>query len=253
MSKVFYKPTFTVLHTVGSDLENDISFQKAMWGEGRAIRYENLVRICDEANIDAYSGVAVLGFNQDVKGVVRTIVMPDDDPYTKIPGNVLITNIKCPLVAWAADCCLVALATDDGWVGVLHASVNTLKNGVVDDAVRALREVSTGKITAYVGACAGPCCYEYGEEKAQVDFADYPQFILPNPEPGKVFLDLHGAVVSALEAHDVAVTEFFDDDCRCTICSKDRDGNYLFPSFRRDVDKDGKHVNGQYGIVICRR
>jgi YfiH family protein len=64
----------------------------------------------------------------------------------------------------AADCIPVVLAAR-GAVAALHAGWRGLAAGVLEQGVRALREVGgRGDIAAIVGPCAGACCYEVGEE-----------------------------------------------------------------------------------------
>jgi hypothetical protein len=64
----------------------------------------------------------------------------------------------------AADCVPVALGCR-GAVAMVHAGWRGLAAGVLEEGVRALRELGHGEdITGVVGPCAGPCCYEVGPE-----------------------------------------------------------------------------------------
>ena len=63
-----------------------------------------------------------------------------------------------------ADCLPVALGTD-GAVAMVHAGWRGLAAGVLEEGVRALRELDgDGELAAVIGPGAGPCCYEVGEE-----------------------------------------------------------------------------------------
>jgi polyphenol oxidase len=63
-----------------------------------------------------------------------------------------------------ADCLPVLLASE-GAVAALHAGWRGLAAGVLEEGVRALRELGgAGEIVALVGPGAGPCCYEVGGE-----------------------------------------------------------------------------------------
>jgi YfiH family protein len=63
-----------------------------------------------------------------------------------------------------ADCIPVVLGAS-GAVAALHAGWRGLAAGVLEEGVRALREVGgRGEVVAIVGPCAGACCYEVGEE-----------------------------------------------------------------------------------------
>ena len=241
---------FTIIHTEGASLlEDDTSFQKAAWTQEQKNRcLLNAYRACHGAGISAENRLAALGFNQNDR-TVREIKEPDTELFTKRDGNVLIANsTEVTLIAWASDCCLVALIDDDGdYAAVLHASVNTFKNGIIDQAVKAMHDRGVKSMTAYVGICAGKCCYEYGAEKASEDFAEWPDFIVPSVMPGKVFLDLGGAVRESLRRNEVKVVDIFPN-CACNICARKGDGAYRFFSYRRD-----RPNNGQYALLIHKR
>lgn len=236
---------YVVIHTYGTDVDSDVSFQKGAWDmEKRRKNLENVFSIRE----DWRDNLAVIGFNQDDQTVCY-IEGSDEDVLNKKDGNILITKTKTALMGWAADCCLVALAANDGEiVSVLHASVKTLKNGVVGRAINAVRAAGGTEITAFIGACAGACCYEYGKDQAYVDFADYRNFIIPiDGFDTKVKLDLYGAVKEALCREKVnEIVDLFPKK-RCTICSTIYNGESMFSSYRRE-----KGQNGQYGLVISK-
>jgi copper oxidase (laccase) domain-containing protein len=53
----------------------------------------------------------------------------------------------------------------EGAVAARHAGWRGLAGGVLEEGVRALRELGgAGAIAAVIGPGAGPCCYEVGEE-----------------------------------------------------------------------------------------
>jgi YfiH family protein len=67
-------------------------------------------------------------------------------------------------IVLTADCLPVALGTD-GAVAMVHAGWRGLAAGVLEQGVRALRELGgEGDLVAVIGPAAGPCCYEVGEE-----------------------------------------------------------------------------------------
>jgi polyphenol oxidase len=69
------------------------------------------------------------------------------------------------VMALAADCLPVALGCD-GAVAMVHAGWRGLAAGVLEEGVRALRELGSGEgdVAAVIGPGAGPCCYEVGPE-----------------------------------------------------------------------------------------
>jgi YfiH family protein len=63
-----------------------------------------------------------------------------------------------------ADCLPVALGAE-GAVAMIHAGWRGLAAGVLEEGVRALRELGgDGDLVAVIGPGVGPCCYEVGEE-----------------------------------------------------------------------------------------
>ncbi|MCW3069987.1 MAG: hypothetical protein JWL67_2612 [Solirubrobacterales bacterium] len=63
-----------------------------------------------------------------------------------------------------ADCMPVALGCR-GAVAIVHAGWRGLAAGVLEEGVRALEELAgQQEVVAIIGPCAGPCCYEVGEE-----------------------------------------------------------------------------------------
>jgi YfiH family protein len=82
--------------------------------------------------------------------------VPSDGQATALPG--------VPAIVLTADCLPIALAADSS-VAMLHAGWRGLAAGVMEEGVRALREVGgAGPVRAAVGPGAGVCCYEVGEE-----------------------------------------------------------------------------------------
>jgi polyphenol oxidase len=63
-----------------------------------------------------------------------------------------------------ADCVPVVLAAR-GAVAALHAGWRGMAGGVLEEGMRALRDVGgEGAVEAVIGPCAGFCCYEAGPE-----------------------------------------------------------------------------------------
>jgi YfiH family protein len=67
-------------------------------------------------------------------------------------------------IVLTADCLPIALGTTSA-VAMVHAGWRGLAAGVLEEGVRAVRELGgDGEIVAIVGPGAGPCCYAVGEE-----------------------------------------------------------------------------------------
>lgn len=127
-----------------------------------------------------------------------------------------------------ADCLPVAIAGPGG-VAMVHAGWRGLAGGVLEEGVRAVREVGAGEpLAAVIGPGARGCCYEVGDEVRAA-------FGLPaagRPEP----IDLKAIARERLEragatVHDVGL---------CTM-----HGERLFFSHRADGGVTGR----QAGVV----
>lgn len=130
-----------------------------------------------------------------------------------------------------ADCLPVALAAEvDGGgavVAMTHAGWRGLAAGVLEEAVRALRELgASGPIEAVVGPGAGVCCYEVGVEvHAAFGTADMHR-------RGKN-IDLRAIAEDKLRAAGVAPVAHVD---ACTICDE------RFFSHRRQGNAAGRQA-----------
>jgi YfiH family protein len=112
-----------------------------------------------------------------------------------------------------ADCLPVVLGSE-GAVATLHAGWRGLAAGVLEEGVRAVRELGgEGEIAAVIGPGAGPCCYEVGEEV----HAAFDERSTRGRRSAGRNLDLPGLARERLEAAGVARVE---DVGVCTICDR---------------------------------
>jgi polyphenol oxidase len=158
---------------------------------------------------------------------------PSDDPdvqtaFPEADGQATALRGLAPMVL-VADCVPVAI-TASAALAVLHCGWRGLAGGVVEEGVRAVRELAgDGPLEAAIGPGAGPCCYEVGEE-VHAAFAG----LDPGVHVGRN-LDLKAIVREQLtragvsEVHDVAL---------CTICTEPP----LFFSHRRDNGVTGRQA-----------
>jgi YfiH family protein len=123
-----------------------------------------------------------------------------------------------------ADCLPVLLGAD-GAVAAVHVGWRGLAAGVLEEGVRALRELRCGsEITAVIGPGAGVCCYEVGEEVHRV---------LGGAHRDGARVDLKGIAREQLlragvdEVHDLGL---------CTICDQ------RFFSHRREGGRAGRQA-----------
>lgn len=120
-----------------------------------------------------------------------------------------------------ADCLPVAVAGPGG-VAMLHAGWRGLAGGVLEEGVRALRELGTdGPLAAVIGPGARSCCYEVGDDVRDA-FGE-----------SRSRIDLATIAARRLTASGVGQIE---DVARCTIC----DERYF--SYRREGEAAGRQA-----------
>jgi YfiH family protein len=123
-----------------------------------------------------------------------------------------------------ADCLPVALGCD-GAVAMVHAGWRGLAAGVLEEGVRAVRELGDGdEIVAVVGPGAGACCYEVGEE-VHGAFDDAHRH-------GRN-IDLRAIALDRLQAAGVADVRVV---AACTVCDE------RFFSHRREGARAGRQA-----------
>jgi hypothetical protein len=149
-----------------------------------------------------------------------------DQQLTDADGQATAAGGFAPMVL-VADCLPVVVA-GEGSVAILHVGWRGLASGIVDEGVRAARELSAnGRLEAAIGPGAGPCCYEVSEDVHAI-FAPYG----PSARNG-TNLDLKAVARAQLKRADAAVVH---DVGLCTICGED------FFSHRRDRGTTGRQA-----------
>jgi YfiH family protein len=133
---------------------------------------------------------------------------PADAAVTATPG--------CALAVLTADCAPVALASAEGVLGVAHAGWSGLRAGVLERTVDAMVDLGATVITAVVGPCIRPECYEFGIDDLERVAARVGPEVRATDLSGAPALDLAAgvrAVLSRAGVNDV------DDHGSCTACS----------------------------------
>jgi copper oxidase (laccase) domain-containing protein len=122
-----------------------------------------------------------------------------------------------------ADCLPIVLGSDEA-VAALHVGWRGLAAGVLEEGVRALRDLGGGEISALIGPGAGVCCYEVGEEVHEA---------LGGAHREGARVDLKAIAGDRLRG--VGVAELSDLKL-CTICDR------RFFSHRREGDRAGRQA-----------
>lgn len=156
--------------------------------------------------------------------------IPEYDPATMQPpveADGQATSVAgIGAMVLTADCLPVALGAG-GAVGMVHAGWRGLAAGILEEGVRAVRELGcTGEIVAIIGPGAGPCCYEVGEEVHKA-FGDAHRVESPRNRN----IDLKAIARDRLLAAGVSEVR---DVATCTICDE------RFFSYRREGARAGR-------------
>ena len=130
-----------------------------------------------------------------------------DAAVTAVPG--------CTLAVQVADCAPVALVAD-GVVGVAHAGWRGLAAGVLPATVAAMRALGAGRISAEIGPCIRPACYEFGAEDLDAVAEVLGDHVRATTADGRPALDIPAAVRASLAAAGV---DDVTDGGTCTACS----------------------------------
>ncbi len=167
-----------------------------------------------------------------VRRVTHAGALADDG--THADGQTLTVNGAAAVVL-TADCLAVVVA-GAGAVAVLHAGWRGLAGGILEEGVRALRELGVGgALSAAIGPAAAGCCYEVGPDVRAAFAADG---VLS--ADGKHPIDLKAVAARRLNAAGVSVVH----DCGlCTMCATDPStGGRRFFSHRADGGTTGRQA-----------
>jgi hypothetical protein len=111
-----------------------------------------------------------------------------------------------PLAVFTADCLGVVLAGPAS-VGVAHAGWRGLAAGLLEATVGLMDRVDGPPRTAALGPSIGPCCFEVGDEVAEL----FPEDVATTSW-GTTSVDLAGAAARVLGGIQLS------RDRRCTAC-----------------------------------
>ena len=146
---------------------------------------------------------------------------------------ILVRGPNLPVAVLVADCVPIALA-GAGVAAAIHAGWRGLCAGVIEAAVARAHPdgdaADTGGLSAWIGPCIGPCCFEVGPEVPAHFAAGHPGAPDCSVQVGSsLHFDLRRASAAVLEACGVTVAGEFDVPCtRCDprFFSHRRDGTF---------------------------
>lgn len=162
----------------------------------------------------------------------------DDRPVEGEEGDALVTRRgDVVLAVHTADCAPVALAGATGVIGAVHAGWRGLEAGVVEATVARMVDLGRGPVSAWVGPCIHPCCYEFGADDLARLAGRFGDGVVGRTTAGRDALDLPAAVAAALAAAGVTDVTHHRG---CTGCA----GHWYSHRVRGD--------GARQALVVCR-
>ncbi|MEK6649434.1 MAG: peptidoglycan editing factor PgeF [Bacteroidota bacterium] len=157
-----------------------------------------------------------------------------DRPGVHQSCDALVTqHLDIVLAVSVADCVPILISDRQGTlVAAIHAGWRGSKQHVVANTVGLIRQdqgVMPNDLLAFIGPCAGPCCYEVGAEVSVLFHGETVRQL-----ESRTTLDLAAENRRQLERAGLA-SRNIETDGRCTIC-----GSELFHSYRRDGEASGR-------------
>jgi purine-nucleoside/S-methyl-5'-thioadenosine phosphorylase / adenosine deaminase len=122
----------------------------------------------------------------------------------------------CVLAVRTADCTPVILLGERS-VGVVHVGWRGLLDGIVGSAVRAVEVLGDCPVTAHLGPCIRPGCYEFDGPERDTLIQRFGAELGTTTSWGTPALDLPAGVHAALAEAGVAEVH---DTSGCTACDR---------------------------------
>jgi YfiH family protein len=147
------------------------------------------------------------------------LVVDRPGAFDGVIGDALVTELDDTVLGiWVGDCAPVALVSDTGVVGAVHAGWKGIERGVLQATVATMRRLGCVDIEAVVGPCIHPCCYEFGAADLHRLADLLGGKVVARTSEGAPALDVVAAVRAALGEVGVVL----DDRSACTGCEADR-------------------------------
>jgi polyphenol oxidase len=98
-----------------------------------------------------------------------------------------------------ADCAPVALWTEGGVVGAVHAGWKGLYAGILEKSIEAMRAISgESEVFAWLGPCIGAECYEFGGQDLSLMVSRFGHSVRSVTSNGSPALDMTAGIQRAL-------------------------------------------------------
>jgi polyphenol oxidase len=173
-----------------------------------------------EARRQAITGLTSVSWLRQEHGTtVWTVADVNGVPVGGSLGDAVITNQMDHAVSViTADCAPIALWTQGGVVGAVHAGWKGLEAGIIERTVDEMRLLSgESEVFGWLGPCIGSECYEFGEPELTRIASRYGDSVRATTSTGSASLDLAAGVRAAL-AHAGAL--WAGSAQACTACNE---------------------------------
>jgi polyphenol oxidase len=145
------------------------------------------------------------------------VVVDRPGEHTGVAADAAVTaSPGCVLAVRSADCAPIVLEGEAA-VAVVHAGWRGLLAGVVGAAARAMERLGAPPVTARLGPCIRPGCYEFGGAELQALTSCFGEQVRTRTTWGTDALDLPATVRRACA--DAGVLDL-RDEAGCTACDR---------------------------------
>jgi YfiH family protein len=174
------------------------------------------VRFTSRAEGDQRTGPEPWTRLRQVHGT-EVVVVPEAGACSGTEADAAVTRRRgAHLAVFTADCAPVAMASDEGVIGIAHAGWKGLAAGVLERTAEAMRELGATRIVAALGPCIHAECYEFGPADLDRIARRLGDAVKGTTAGGQPALDLPAGVGAALGRAGV---ELVYEDAACTACS----------------------------------
>lgn len=170
----------------------------------------------------------------------QNIGIVEDNKIRSFPDTDALVTFKDDVAIGVrtADCVPILIHAEDvNGIAAIHAGWKGTLGGIVDNTIDVLVEhgAAPSKMKVAFGPSISKTHYEVGKELAEkfveAGFGDYVSY--PEGSGGKPHLDLQGVNMERFLRRGVPRENITLSDY-CTFSSRDKEGRYRFPSYRRD-------------------
>ena len=167
----------------------------------------------------AITGVQSVSWVRQEHGVgIEQITENQPQPLVGSVADAALTNQPNHAVSViTADCAPIALWTNSGAVGAVHAGWKGLNDGIIERSIEAMRKLSgQDEVFAWLGPCIGVECYEFGEADLSLIVGRYGPLVASVTTGGMPALDMTAGVRAAVDAGGA---QWAGSAEKCTACN----------------------------------